>query len=282
MFNNKSLCLVVLLGLASAAFGQSVRFVNALEGATVDVHTSELDTVHLTYMECSSYTAVTGGQIHVTNVVDSNTGNSYTNGQSLLITFNFDATVAIVTSGGEAVLALYNETAPSTVDPTKSWIRVIDLATSSEFVNFATVEGTFAAYVGPMVVTQYQSVSTSDNVLRVFDSATGSYNSPMVSVPITLSAANAYTAFYFTPTTGPAANYVYDHTFSGAAGSSTSSSTGISIPSSSTSGSETSTSTSGVTETSASTSAQPVVIENSSAQVGVFAVLSIVAALLAL
>jgi len=261
-----------------------VRFVNGLEGASIDIHSTELDTIHLEYMQASTYTGIAAGQIHVTNVVDSNTGNSYTNGEPLLITFNFDATVAVVSNGATAVLALFNETNAVSSDTSKSWIRVIDLATSSEFVNFATVEGSFAAYVGPMVVTKCQAVSASDNELRVYDSATGSYNSPMVSLPIAMTAGNAYTAFYFTPSSGPAATFFLDHPFSngGSTPVPTPNPTSTSgSPNDSTSGSPNDSTSSSSASPSTSSSSQPQQHQNSASQVGIFVLLSIVASILA-
>jgi len=276
---NKNLIIALIACLAFAVASPSVRFVNGLEGANIDIHTTELDTISLNYMSSSAYVASTG-QIHVTNVVDSTTGNSYTNGESLLITFDFAATIAVVYDNGQAILALFNETLPTTVDTTKAWIRVIDLATSSEFVNFATVSGTFAAYVGPFVATQFQSVAASTNDLRVFDSATGSYNSPMVDIPVSMTAGNAYTVFYFTPASGASANFNFDHTFSG----STQPSSTSSSSSTSTSGAvePSSTSTSGAVEpSSTSTTGSIQVHESSAAQIGMITILSVAACALA-
>lgn len=273
--NKITLCIVVILGLISLTFGSSaVRFVNALEGATIDIHSTELDTIHLDYMEASTFTSMPSGQIHVTNVVDSNTQDSYTNGQSLLITFDFYATVAIISNGATAILALFNETNAANSDDSKAWIRVIDLATSNEFVNFATIEGTFAAYVGPMVTTQYQSISPSDNQLRIFDSATGSYNTPMVSQSISMDAGSAYTVFYFTPESGAAASFYYDQAISGAIIPPPATSTSGSLPSS-TSGSTSDQSSSPSPSTSSQT------LQNSSSQMGILVMLSMIAAILA-
>jgi len=288
---NKNLCLVLVFGLAAVMATPACRFVNALEGANVDIHSTEFDTIHLNYAEASSYQASTTGQVHVTNVVDSTSGNSYTNGESLLIQFTFDATIAIIEDNGQVVLALFNETFPGSIDTSKAYIRVLDLASSSEFVNFATIAGTFAAYVGPMVATQFYAVDPSTTDLRVFDSATGSYNAPMVDSTISVTAGNAYTYFYFTPASGASGTFAFDHTVSGAVippATSTSSST--SAKATSTSGVQTSTSgvqatsTSGVQSTSTSgivEQSSTSVRVNSSAQVGVVALLSVVAAIFA-
>jgi len=206
-----------MLSLIAVAICQmpAVRFVNGIEGKTIDIYSGQLDTVHLDYEGVSGYQQLSGGQISVTNVVDSTSGNSFTNGEPLLISFQFNATVAVIPSGNGVVLALFNETLPMPIDTSKAYVRLMSLSSESKFITLASVSGSIASYAGSMVCTQFVAVDPSVSSLRIYDSQSGTYNSPMITLPTTLSAANAYTVFYFTPSSGPAAEIVHDRVLNG-------------------------------------------------------------------
>jgi len=258
--------LLSLIALACSSGTPAVRFVNALEGSTIDIYSSELDTVHLNYMQVDGYQSVSGGSISVTNVVDSSTGNSYTNGQSLLISFDFNATVAVVFFNGGVVLALFNETFPeSSLDTANSYVRLIDLSNSTSFITLASTSGSIASYVGSYVCTTYQSVDPSTTSFRIFDSQTQTYNTPSVTMTATIAAGDAYTVFYFTPSSGPAAVVALDRSLTGSA--SPDSSSGVVVSGSGSSSSDQSTESSN---------------HNSGANIKFFALLGLFSAIFAL
>jgi len=213
----KIITFLAFLALVACDGIPSVRFVNALEGKTIDIYSGQLDTIHLAYEQVSGYQTLYGGEISVTNVVDSTSGNSYTNGEPLLISFDFNATVAIVASGSGVILALFNETFSGPIDTSKAYVRLIDLApvSSKGFITLSETSGNVAAYVGPMVCTLYQPMDGSISSFRIYNSESGTYNNPDIVLPATLDAGTAYTVFYFTPSSGQAAEIVADRQLNG-------------------------------------------------------------------
>jgi len=221
-------------------------------------------------MEADGYQTVSGGSISVTNVVDSTSGDSYTNGQTLLISFDFNATVAVVSFNGSVVLALFNETIPADIDSSEAYIRLIDLASTSNFVTLASTAGSIASYVGSYVCTPYVAMNPSVTALRVFDSVTGTYNTPSVTLSASFVGGDAYTVFYFTPTSGPAATVIYDRSLTGSsAAPANSSSSGV------VSGSTPGASTASIFSTDSTN-------QNSAASLKFFALLAVISAVFAL
>jgi hypothetical protein len=195
-----------------------VRFVNQIEGSNLTVYSNSLDVIKLEFMNSTSYIAVPSGSISVTNVVNQN-GTSLTNGMSILLNFDTYATIALVWTGGQFTLVrlLENTSAPLMTDTSKAYVRVIDLGEGVQYISVATVAGAMSSYQGFLVATNYESVDPSiTSEFRIFNSQTGTYNTPMITIPANLTAGNAYTVFFFTSSTG--ANYatlVYDRDISG-------------------------------------------------------------------
>jgi len=282
--------LALTLSIVAISYAQNVpgvRFVNAMENTTLDIYTNTFKTITLNFTDVSGYQAVPAGSIQVTNIVNHETGESYTGANPQLIGFLFNATVCIYQINGTVVLVRFNETAPSTIEDSESWVRLIDLATASDEITLAYTDGAVAAYVGPMVNTMYYNIDPTTTSMRIYLSATGSYNSPMITLNTDFNASCAYTVFYFTPSTGPIATFNYDRSFLGwsnGVSSSTSSSTGVQSTSSSSSSSSTtgvvpssSTSSSTLQSTTTSTSGVVVVQESSAAStiVGLTAVIGL-------
>jgi len=228
-------CLTILcLCALGVVFAQDpyVRFVNQIEGRNLTVYTDALPVMQLSFMNSTAYVSVPSGSLSITNVVDQN-GTSLTNGVTILLTFDTYATAALVWTGGQFTLVrlLENSSAPLMTDSSKAYVRVIDLGEDVQYISVATVAGTIASYEGFLVATNYQPVDPSiTSEFRIFNSVTGTYNTPILTLPAALIAGEAYTVFFFTPVAGPSAYIVYDHNATISSSSSPMMTTGMAAP----------------------------------------------------
>jgi len=211
----KFCCALLCLSVLAIAFADPyVRFVNQIEGRNLTVYSDALPVMQLPFMNSTAYVSVPSGSLSITNVVDQN-GTSLTNGVSLLLTFDTYATAALVWTQGQFTLVrlLENTSAPVMTDATKAYVRVINLGEGVQYISVATVAGTISSYQGFLVATNYQQVDPSiTSEFRIFNSVSGTYNTPIITIPATLTAGKAYTVFFFTPSNGiDSAYYVYDH-----------------------------------------------------------------------
>jgi len=205
--------IVAFLSLSNCQ-SPNVRFVNAIEGSTIDIYTNELNTVHLTYEQVTDYVSVPAGSIHVTNVLDQNS-NSLNNAVPILIQFDYYATVVAVIADGNFVLVLLNETVStgmSDADPSKAYVRMIDLGNATRYTTIASASGSLSTYVGFLEATPFVAIDKSTSDLVVFDSQAGTYNDPILTIPTSFNGGSAYTVFFFTPTSGANAVVQLDRT----------------------------------------------------------------------
>jgi hypothetical protein len=229
-----------------------VRFVNQIEGSTLSIYSDKLPTLKLSFTDATQYYSIPTGSLSITNVLEKS-GDSLINGNSILLSFSAYGTVALVNSTtGVFTLVMLNESSATPMtDTTKAYIRMIDLGQAVEYVSFAYVAGSISSYTGYLVATSFEAVDPSvATEFRIFESTQGSYNAPLITAPLTLSAGNAYTLFFYTSSGSYTAKLAYDHSISGSVTpvSSTSSSTGSPTPVPS------STSSSGNTQTPLTTS----------------------------
>jgi hypothetical protein len=216
--------IVVLAFISFALCEPNVRFVNQIEGSSLVIYSDKLTTISLPYEAVTPYYDISTGSLSITNVLDAS-GNSLTNGNPILLSFDSFATVALVHTGGKFTLVMLNESSsvPMT-DETQAYVRMIDLAEAVQYVSLASVAGSITSYTGFLVATPFKSVDPTATQFRIFESTAGTYNSPLVTLPVTLSAGKAYTVFFFTPQSGATATLAYDHDVSGAINPSTSTS----------------------------------------------------------
>jgi len=178
-----------------------VRFVNAIEGVTVQIATDQFATTTLAYTGVSSYETASTGSVQITNIINSATSASLINNQPQMIYFdNFYATVALVNSGSGVVCVLYNETLSAddmaNGSQTSAFVRFIDLAQ----LNFTNLQGSgnpnsaiLFSYEGYLVNTPYVDVSPEFTSLLVVQAGTAN----QWSVPVSLSISSLYTIFFF-------------------------------------------------------------------------------------
>jgi hypothetical protein len=213
---NKLIIFSLILSLA-AATSPSVRFVNQVEGSTLTVYSNAISTFSLDYMASTNYYPIEGGQLMVTNILDQN-GNSLNDGNSLLLSFGSFATIALVKIGNTFTPVQLNETVDPNMpmnDVSKAYVRMIDLGQGVQYVSFAAVSGSLSAYTGFLVATPFKEVSPSINEFRIFDSQSGTYNTPILKTSVTLQAGKVYTYFFFTPTNTVSGYLAYDHDVDG-------------------------------------------------------------------
>jgi len=195
----------------------TIRFVNAIENTTLDIYTNEFKTFTLNYTEVSSYIeTLSNGTLQVTNVVNHDTQESLIGSIPQLVSFPYNATIAIYQKNGTTYLILFNETSPSIIEDSKCWVKLVDLGYTANLITLASVSGDIVSYVGPLVNSPYVNVDPTTTSLRIYNSSTGSYNTPDITLSTQLNATNAYTVFYFEPSTGPMAEIVFDRSFAGA------------------------------------------------------------------
>jgi hypothetical protein len=207
---------IVVLALVSFVLCEPyVRFVNQIEGSTLTVYSDKLTTINLAYEAATPYYDVATGSVSITNVLDAS-GNSLTDGNPILLSFDSFATVALVYTGGKFTLVMLNESLSVPMnDNTQAYVRMIDLAEAVQYVSLASVAGSITSYTGFLVATPFKPVDPTSNQLRIFESTSGTYNAPLVTIPVSLTAGSAYTVFFFTPQSGATATLVFDHDITG-------------------------------------------------------------------
>jgi len=179
----------------------NVRFVNAIEGVSVEIQTDQFATINLAYTGVSSYETANTGSVQITNIIDSTSGDSLINNQPQMIYFDsFYATVALVNSNTGVVCVLYNETLTADQlangSQTSAFVRFIDLAQ----LNFTNLQGDgnpnsaiLFSYEGYLVNTPFVEVSPQFTSLIVSQAGT----SNQWTVPVSLSISSLYTIFFF-------------------------------------------------------------------------------------
>jgi hypothetical protein len=233
--------LFTLTVLASAT--PYVRFVNTIEGVTVTIKSNRLADISLNYQSVTNYNAIPEGSISVSSISDSN-GNQLTS-VSILINFNFFATVAVVKYEGRTVLVLFNETMPAANDNNgnRAWIRMMNFNSAINYISIDSNSAALFSYVGYLEVTPFVAINAaSTSSLIGSQSGNGAVSFP-VDIGSGFIANNAYTIMVFSPASGNIGKVVYDHAVASSSSSSASTSGDV-LPTEPSTSAESSTSTS--------------------------------------
>jgi len=252
----------------------SIRFINAIEGVTLRIFSDKLADISLGFTDSTQYYGVTSGSITINNILNQN-GISLNNGNPLQTQFGDYNTLVAVLNKAESdpnkqfTFVLFNETTPSNMDTadsdaTKSWVRLMDFAQTGRFVTLAYTAGAIASNIGFLVNTPFSAVPATTTQMKLYDSVSGSYNNPDLTLTTDFTAKNAYTIMLFATDAGvKSAKIVTDRQVGGAgvqtstttSGSSTTGADTTTTAGTSTTGA--STSTSGASSSTSSTSSTP-------------------------
>jgi len=121
-----------------------------------------------------------------------------------------------------------------TSDSSKAFVRLMDLSSSITYVTLASQSGTVASYVGYLQTTAYYPVAATTTSMRMWDTQSGSYNSPSVTFDTAFTGLTAYTVVFFTTKAGvQSAKVVMDRsvTQSSTSGTTGSATLGLTTPS---------------------------------------------------
>jgi hypothetical protein len=221
----KIVLFVTLLGLASFSLGQTnglnsphIKFINALEGQTITVVTDLAGTFELEYTQANNYSYVAGGSLQV-SVTGNTTGNLFNT--TVLVTFDYYCTIAVVSKNGTFLLVPYNESVPSSFinnfvnasnssdnAPNRAWVRFLNLGSSSQVSLYPTSSSNTPLFqhVGFLQISPYVEVDPSTAQFLTLQEST----STTITVPTTLQNSTAYTIAAFSPSTGFLSALYYD------------------------------------------------------------------------